>query len=145
MTTKDTNPKDAIGSRKPGLSAIPMPALFEIGAAMIDGGCKYGRHNYRVAGVRASIYLDALMRHIAAWWEGEECAKDSKIPHLAHAIACMVILRDAERQGKLYDDRPPRSVPWRESMDALFEEVLKHHPNPKSPYTQEGLDEEASK
>jgi hypothetical protein len=50
---KPSNPKDSIGVTKPPLSCVPCGPLFEIGAAMLDGSCKYGRHNYREIGVRA--------------------------------------------------------------------------------------------
>lgn len=106
MNKKDTNPKDAIGSLKPAMSTVPCPVLFELGAAMSEGQ-KYGRHNYRVIGVRASVYYDAAWRHIAAWWEGEDLDPDSGLPHLAKAMACLAILRDADIMGKLNDDRPP--------------------------------------
>jgi hypothetical protein len=72
---------------------------------------KYGRHNYRVIGVRASIYYDAALRHLMQWWEGENVDTESGVEHLAHAMACMVILLDAESLGKLNDDRPPESHP----------------------------------
>ena len=61
---KDTNPKDAIGIKKPCLTTIPFPVLYEVGAAMLEGACKYRRHNYRVAGVRASVYVEAAFRHL---------------------------------------------------------------------------------
>jgi hypothetical protein len=42
-----------------------------------------------------------------AWFNGEECAQDSGVHHLAHAMACLAILLDAKTCGKLNDDRPP--------------------------------------
>jgi hypothetical protein len=47
------------------------------------------------------------MRHIEAWFNGEQQAQDSHVHHLAHAMACMAILLDAEACGMLNDDRPP--------------------------------------
>jgi hypothetical protein len=73
--------------------------------ALLEGALKYGRSNWRVAGVRASIYVDALRRHMTRWFEGEDVAPDSGIPHLAHALACLAILVDAQAAGKLNDDR----------------------------------------
>lgn len=108
---KPSNPKDAVGSTKPPLSCIPSGPLFQLGAALLSGSMKYGRHNYRVIGVRASIYYDAALRHLMQWWEGENVDTESGVEHLAHAMACMVILLDAESLGKLNDDRPPESHP----------------------------------
>lgn len=107
-TTKPTNPKDAVGSTKPPLSTIPGTVLMELGTAMLEGALKYGRHNYRVAGVRSSIYYDATMRHLIAWWEGEDIDPDSGLSHITKAIASLVVLRDAQLCGKIeWDDRPP--------------------------------------
>lgn len=141
MSIKPSNPKDLIGCKKPSLSAIPCPVLFELGAVMTEG-TKYGRHNYRVVGVRASVYYDAAMRHIMAYWEGEDTDRDSGLPHLAHAIACLVIIRDADLNNKLTDDRPPRADHnWREDAQIAFDRVLKKVSGKVlPPYTQVNID-----
>jgi hypothetical protein len=74
---------------------------------MWDGAKKYGRYNWRSNKVVASVYADAALRHILAWYDGEECAPDSGVPHLGHAKACLGILADAIETGNLIDDRPP--------------------------------------
>lgn len=140
---KDTNPKDAIGCKKPPLSVVPMNVVFEIGLAMMEGMLKYGRHNYRVSGVRASIYFDALMRHIGAWWEGEDLDPDSGLNHVTKAIACLVVLRDAMMQGKLADDRPPRAKRgWMDTAKALCDDLLSRFPDPEAPFTIEDSENE---
>jgi len=138
QTVKDSNPKDAIGSKKAPLSTLSMPVCFEVAAGMLEGGCKYGRHNYRVIGVRSSVYYDATMRHLAAWWEGQDIDPDSGIHHVTKAIASLFVLRDAMIHGKVYDDRPPRAPEaWLRDVQAKVDEVLKRYPEPKPPYTQE--------
>lgn len=113
VDSKDTNPKDLIGSTKPGLFCVPSTSLFHLGEAHRDGARKYGPFNWREGGVRASIYLEAFDRHVAAWKEGEQVAPDSGCHHLAHAMACLSILLDAEACGVLQDDRPPPApVDW---------------------------------
>ena len=102
---KNTNPKDAIGSNKLPVHLFPMTALVYGAMALLDGALKYGRSNWRSAGVRASIYYDASIRHITKWFEGEDVDTDSGLPHLAHALACLAILIDAKEGGKLKDDR----------------------------------------
>ncbi len=136
---KDTNPKDAIGSKKAPLSTLPWPVLYELGAAMLEGACKYRRHNYRVAGVRASVYFDAAMRHLVAWWEGEDIDSDSGVHHITKCIAGLLVLRDAQMQGKLaQDDRPPSSPKgWLDQIQERVDDVLARHPNPLPPYTHE--------
>ena len=70
---KPSNPKDALGILKVPASTISAPVMSEVGVAMLEGALKYGRHNYRAIGVRASVYYDATVaRHMALWWEGED-------------------------------------------------------------------------
>lgn len=106
---KDTNPKDAIGIRKAPISCLPVRVLWRVGLAMLEGALKYGRHNYRAAGVRASVYFDAVVnRHLFQWWEGEDIDAESKLSHIDKAIAGLMVLRDSMLEGNWVDDRPPR-------------------------------------
>jgi hypothetical protein len=102
---KPTNPKDLIGSGKLPLHLFPTTAIAEGSLAMLEGALKYGRGNFRAIGVRATIYIDAALRHLFAYLEGEDTAVDSGISHLGHALACVAILVDAKWAGKLNDDR----------------------------------------
>lgn len=102
----NTNPKDLIGVKKPRLSLVPPASIIYQALAMEDGATKYGPYNWREKKVQASIYIDAAMRHLAQWADGEENAEDSGRPHLAHALGCLGILVDAMETGNLVDDRP---------------------------------------
>lgn len=103
---KDTNPKDLAGQAKAELWLIPPVAKAWLAQAFKDGARKYEPYNWREKGVRTSVYLSAAGRHIDAYLDGEQVAPDSKVHHLAHAMACLAILLDAEAQGNLVDDRP---------------------------------------
>jgi hypothetical protein len=100
------NPKDLFGAKKVSISKLPAIAVLHGAHAMMDGARKYGPYNWRDKKVVAGIYVDAAMRHIQAWFEGEENASDSGVHHLGHAIACCAILLDARETGNLIDDRP---------------------------------------
>lgn len=100
------NPKDLVGSKKPPLSLVPPSALVYTALAMKNGCDKYGRANWRSNSVVATIYIDAALRHMMAWLDGEEVAEDSGVPHLGHALATLAILVDAHEGGNLIDDRP---------------------------------------
>jgi hypothetical protein len=134
---KDTNPKAAFGDKKAPFSTVSAPVLAEVGVAMLEGALKYGRHNYRVSGVRASTYYDAALRHITAWWEGEDIDPASGLPHTVKAMACLMVMRDAELQGLLNDDRPPRTpAGWQDVLNKQVEELKRKYPNPKPPHTE---------
>jgi hypothetical protein len=107
MSSKPTNPKDVIGSDKLPLHLIPTPPLAEVSLAFLEGALKYGTANWRIAGVRSSIYRSAGQRHGDKWWNGEDRDPETKVHHIANRIACDMILLDAELAGKLTDDRPP--------------------------------------
>ncbi len=106
--TAEPNPKDLIGVKKvPTLSVIPSAGLVHCGRAMENGSEKYGRMNWREHPVKATIYLDAAVRHLMAWADGEEDAQDSGVHHLGHVMACCAILLDAQEAGNMIDDRVP--------------------------------------
>lgn len=109
MSDKPTNPKDMMGVMKAPMSTVSAPVMAEVGVAMLEGALKYGRHNYRAVGVRASVYYDATMRHLMDWWEGQDIDPDSGMSHITKAITSLVVLRDSMIQGNWSDDRPPHS------------------------------------
>jgi hypothetical protein len=125
--SKPTNPKDAIGIRKAPLSVVPMGVVAELGVAMLEGASKYGRHNYRGVGVRASVYFDATMRHLIDWWEGADLDPDSGMSHITKAIASLTVLRDSQMQDKCEDDRPPRSKPFYPALNTAAGQMLDRH------------------
>lgn len=101
-----TNPKDLLGIKKISTFVFPSSALLHGSHAMMFGASRYQAYNWREKKVKASIYLDALERHITSWKEGEETAEDSGVHHLGHALACIAIIVDAMTTGNLVDDRP---------------------------------------
>jgi len=102
----DANPKTYYGLAKPGLSKVPSLPLFAIGQVMAVGAAKYGAMNWRKDPVSASTYYDAAMRHLMAWWDGQDLDPETGLPHLAHVAANMCILLDADSGPWLLDDRP---------------------------------------
>jgi hypothetical protein len=72
------------------------------------GADKYGPWNWRETGVCASTYVNAILRHLNAWRDGESLDPESGITHLAHIACSANILMDAEVCGKLQDDRNKR-------------------------------------
>lgn len=132
--TNAENPKDAIGSGKLPIHLWPTTATMMGCIGLLNGMLKYGRGNWKAAGVRASIYYDACHRHLDAWFEGEDIDPDDNVPHLAAALACLAIIVDAQAAGKLNDDRNVAGG-YRELRDQLSPLVamLKEQHKDKSP------------
>lgn len=127
-----------MGTHKAPLSVIPWPVVYEAGLGMLDGSLKYGRHNYRVVGVRGSVYFDATMRHLSAWWEGEDIDADSGLSHVTKAISSLMVLRDAMLSNKLSDDRPPVTHDgFIQEYNARAKALIEATEKPVPPYTQE--------
>ncbi len=120
--SKPTNPKDLIGSNKLPLSLVPETSRAYQALGHLEGHLKYGLVNWREMGVRASVYLDALERHIGKWKNGEWADPVTKVPHLGNALACLGIIVDAYECGKLIDDRP-KQAPVAEMIDRMSENV----------------------
>ena len=137
---KESNPKDACGIKKVPFSTISAPVIAEIGLAMLEGSRKYRRHNYRAIGIRASVYYDACLRHLTAWWEGQDNDPDSGLSHLTKALACLVVMRDAQLIDKCVDDRPPKHKDnWVQKLNEKAKEIIERYPEELEPYTELGM------
>jgi hypothetical protein len=106
----DINPKDAAALKKVPMHLLPDVGVVYGAMACLDGALKYGPYNWRERSISLMLYIGALKRHIAALEGGEDDAKDSKLPHLAHVVATASILLDAKEAGALIDDRPKRQA-----------------------------------
>jgi len=132
MTTKDSNPKQRLGIRKAPITNVPMNVIAEVGLGMMEGGCKYGTHNYRAVGVRASTYVDAVWRHLfLQWWEGENIDQESGLNHVSKAIASLVVLRDSMMMNNWVDDRPYKHPENHTvAMNEHASKLVDRYPNP---------------
>jgi Domain of unknown function (DUF5664) len=76
-----------------------------VGRVMSVGAAKYGAFNYRDSSISASVYQDAMERHLQLWFDGEDTDDETGVSHLASVIASCALLMDAQATGKLNDDR----------------------------------------
>jgi hypothetical protein len=136
LAEQPLNPKDAIGSTKLPIHLWPAAATALGCLGLLDGALKYGRSNFRAVGIRATIYGDALIRHVQAWLEGQNVDPTSGLHPLAHALATLAIIVDADAAGKLHDDRHypggymnlvERLTPEVERLKALHADKSPHH------------------
>jgi hypothetical protein len=105
---KVSNPKDSISDTRIPLWLLSPIAKIAWALAQFAGLLKYGAWNWRVAGVRASVYISAMERHIEGFKSGETYDPVDGTYHLGNIMACAALLLDAQAANKFIDDRPPR-------------------------------------
>lgn len=114
------------GQKPEQFSLLPWPALGEIAKVYAFGAEKYDRDNWR-KGYDWHLSMDAIIRHLAAFWAGEDLDPESGLPHLAHAgfhvLTLLTFLADTDQYGDL-DDRPETLRARREATDALRHATL---------------------
>lgn len=84
---------------KPRISLIPPAGLLEVAGVYTYGEKKYVAHNWR-KGIPYSELLDATMRHILAFVNGEDNDKESGRPHLAHACFGLLDILQFQHDGR---------------------------------------------
>lgn len=88
---------------------IPLNLLdpvFLYGTAQVlgFGAEKYAPYNW-AEGMKWSRVFGALMRHMWAWWGGEENDPETGLSHLYHASCCLMFLANYQKNGVGEDDR----------------------------------------
>lgn len=73
-------------------SLLPGGTLAKVIAVLEFGAERYGVDNWQHVKEPDRRYYDAAMRHIQAWLYGEVNDPESGLPHLAHAISCLLFL-----------------------------------------------------
>lgn len=83
-----------------------LPPELLVGTAQIltFGAEKYGVRNWE-GGMDWSRVFGALMRHMWAWWKGENLDPETGHSHLKHAACCIAFLMAYEERGTGKDDR----------------------------------------
>ena len=87
---------------------LPWRALGKVARVFGFGAKKYEAHNWR-KGYAWSMSIDALQRHLAAFFDGEDLDPESGEPHLAHAAFHVLVLLTFMEEHPELDDRwkPP--------------------------------------
>lgn len=94
-------------SEKNPLHLLPMGALESVGHVLAFGARKYAPGRWRLID-RRSRYFSAMLRHLFAWWRGQDIDEESGLSHLSHAACCALFLLECEVDGLGEDDRPSR-------------------------------------
>lgn len=75
---------------------LPAGPLHEVAEVFTFGAKKYSDYNY--LGLDQARIFAALLRHVFAWWRGEELDEETGKSHLVHATCCVLMLRHQETQ-----------------------------------------------
>lgn len=77
---------------KPRWDLLPMEQLEEVVKVLSMGAKKYADENWKKLDNLQQRYYGAALRHIVAWKKGEIIDSESGLPHLAHAICCLMFI-----------------------------------------------------
>ena len=98
-------------SNKPTYELLPLELFNEVNLVLQHGASKYGVNNWRkTEGFKYSRCYNALLRHMFAWWRGEDYDLESGISHLAHAMCNLIFLTYHSKANAEGDDRPKSGV-----------------------------------
>ncbi len=90
---------------KVGVHLLPPEPLIEIAKVLDFGAKKYSAYNW-TKGISYSRVYGAVLRHLWAWWRGQDVDSETSISHLAHAGCCILFLLQYEKTKRNFDDRP---------------------------------------
>lgn len=89
---------------------MSVPAMHDVARVLEFGQKKYEPRNWEKGMAWSRVYA-ALLRHLTAWWNGEDIDPESGLPHLAHVATCAMFLQQYEKYNPEYDDRPKLGAP----------------------------------
>lgn len=104
MEEKKKSPGNKFDTGKAPISLIPKEALEEEAKALGFGASKYGRFNFK-GGIEYSRLIDAAMRHILAFADGEDLDPEAKTNHIGNARANLGMLLWMINNKPEMDDR----------------------------------------
>ena len=84
---------------------VPPKAIKALASVLEKGMDKYPARNWE-AGTNYSVPYASLMRHLLAFWEGENLDPESNLPHTYHILMNAAMLVEYETLNKDFDDRP---------------------------------------
>lgn len=89
---------------KPRMDLLDPYALTKLADVLTFGAKKYEEHNWR-KGIAYSRLTAAALRHITAFMDGEDLDPETGLPHVAHAMCCMMFLVWMMENRSDMDDR----------------------------------------
>jgi hypothetical protein len=84
---------------KPRWDLLPYDAMGAVVDVLTHGATKYGPENWRQVEGWQRRYFAAALRHLVAYFQGNDTDDESGLPHLAHATCCVLFLLAKEMEG----------------------------------------------
>ena len=81
-----------LDKQKPKWSLVPQGVMPDVVEVLTKGAQKYAPDNWMYVDDARTRYYDACLRHLTAWWEGEQLDPETGNNHLSHAICCLMFL-----------------------------------------------------
>lgn len=91
-------------NNKPRIHLITKDAIFAIADVLTWGANKYGTYNFQ-EGIAYTRLIDAAIRHLLKFSDGEDIDPESQKNHVAHAGANIAMLLWMIANKSEYDDR----------------------------------------
>jgi hypothetical protein len=103
---------------------IPWDALDQVASVFTLGAKKYADRNWEL-GFDWGRLSSAAVRHISAWEQGIDNDEEWELPHLAHAICCLLmllalVLRDTGRDNRAKKIELQREPEWNDEMEYTY-------------------------
>ena len=93
-----------LDQNKPQWSLLPFKQLEDVVKVLTAGVSKYAPYNWVHVPNAKERYFSACMRHLSAWKQGEQYDPETKLPHLSHAICCLLFIGwfdDGQKNDKI--------------------------------------------
>lgn len=89
---------------KTRLELVSDLAIEGLGKVLTFGAAKYHDDNWRL-GLEWRRVIGAARRHLAAFSSGEDLDPESGLPHIDHALCCLMFLSEYQKTANGTDDR----------------------------------------
>jgi hypothetical protein len=112
LKTTDSKPGKKADNGKPRIELLPFSVLVEISKVLTHGANKYVPDNWQNVPDAKNRYTGALMRHLAAWKEGEAVDPESgedKLLHIAQVACNALFLVWFETHDSKLEDKNEKS------------------------------------
>lgn len=95
---------------KPMMALLDPYAMEQLSLVLTFGAKKYDAWNWS-KGIHYSRLISAALRHTFAFLRGEDTDPESGLPHLAHALCCLMFCLSMTKRHPELDDRDPATHP----------------------------------